>query len=290
MSDKKLRRNRATASNGGHRSIWTSLTQHKVALILGLFSLLGILATGVLTSTSGVIVAMFTNWDKLTSGSRTQVAPPAATGDLLVYNQQRKRLVDTAFAEGLDNLHGALEHATGEEAVAIRRGISSIREKKKEVDQRYEKVFEAIEVCNPLQLNIHKTELDTSIAETQSVYDGVRSITASGPIVIPDGESPPSNTAETQREYVGLRKLHSSEPVILINGKIPPGRYIYGAELKKSRVVTIGEPGITPEELEKSLVLPRLRFPMGRQQILFPTLLAGPPKKDPDPKGLGKPE
>lgn len=150
-----------------------SLNAHKVAIIVGLISLSGVLAASVLTSGGSVAVAVISNWDKVRGGQATQ-AVPDATGDLLAYNKQRRTLVESSFDEALGHLQEAEERATGPEAATIKVSAASIRAKKAVVQQQYDKVLEAIKDKKPVQAEINKTDLNTTIVQAQSVYDDLR--------------------------------------------------------------------------------------------------------------------
>jgi hypothetical protein len=133
------------------------LDAHKAAIIVGMISLVGVLAA-----------ATISNWDKLTQ------ATPDTTGDLLAYNEQRRVMVEGAFDQALVNVQEAEKTATGLEAEALRNFAVSVREKKAAVQRQYDKVLAAIKDKKPVQAEINKTDLNTMIVDTQRGYDGLR--------------------------------------------------------------------------------------------------------------------
>jgi hypothetical protein len=262
MSNKKAQCSRSVAAKEDRKSVWTDLNEHKVALLVGVLSLTGVLAVAVLSSTGSVIVATIANWDKLRDSSSTQAAPDA-TGDLLAYNEQRRSLVEDGFDQALDNLQVFEGQTTGEEAKPIQGVIVSIRETKEAISKQYAKMLQAIRKKQLLQADIIKTEMNTQIAAAQKQYDGLR-IVSSRAVLVP-------------------------EDIALMGGKIPPGTYRF--ELKgKRQTLTLGSPTAVEDVLNfmdkrPKAPLPKLTLPMGRNQGVLSTFIATQLRKDLDLKG-----
>jgi hypothetical protein len=212
MTKQKAQKKRPARAAKGFR-----LNAHRTAIIVGLISMIGVLAASAVT-----------NWDKLRGNQTIQAVAPDTTGDLLAYNEQRRVMVEGAFDEALGHLEEAEKMTTGQDAGAIKEFAASIREHKvavqmqyDAVQMQYDKVLEAIKDKKPVQADIHKTKLNTMILETQKGYDELRLTQPA------DSEVPIINDVETSDLRFSWAPVVSSTPApkyILPSITFPMGR------------------------------------------------------------------
>jgi hypothetical protein len=171
---------------------------------------------------------------------------PDTTGDLLAYNEQRRKLVEGAFDQILGSVQQVEKQETGPKAEALRNFAVFIQERKANVQHQYDKLLGAIKDKKPVQADIKKTELNTLIADTQSAYDEMRTSS--------------SNESESHaNEFESVTNGYAGDTVHVHT-------YSGGVLVMKERA--LHRIGMGPEPRSTSNLLPRLRIPMGKNRTV----------------------
>lgn len=149
-------------SNPRQRTPKFKLTTQRVALILGILTLIG-----------GVFTAAINNLDKLNGSTRSDIET------LLKYNEQRMNAVNKSFDDGVERLQRAKEELSRQKGMtevqcdlqAVENVINTAKARKAAVNVEYQNLTKAVQSGEHVQADIHKSNINEAIMGTQRDAD-----------------------------------------------------------------------------------------------------------------------